>query len=236
MSRLQSHKNKVFTTQVALVIFLFIFVLGFIFTTGFKILLNSSVFINQLFNKNSDQTTTKEKESFIGDFSVDSIPTATNSAKIIVSGTIINYDSLILYLNKEKMDETPVASDSFSIELGNLKKGDNEIYLLAKSKKSKTEKQSETFKVVYKDDKPKLEISEPSDQLKTNKQEIKIVGSTDKENSVKINSLPVVVDYQGGFQTSVKLNDGENKINIVVEDAYGNIETKTLTVNYQKDY
>jgi len=237
MSRLQSHKNKVFTAQVVIAAMAFIFIVIFIFTTGFKMLLNSSLYINQFFNKSSDQkTTTNEKESFQGDFSIDSIPTATNSAKISVSGSVNNYDTLTFYLNKEKDKEIPIVTDSFSIEVGDLKKGDNQVYFLAKSKKFNQEKQSETYNVVYNDDKPKLEISEPDDQLKTNKQEIKVIGKTDKDNTVKINNLPVVVDYQGGFQTSVKLNDGENKINIIVENNFGSSETKTLTVTYQKDY
>lgn len=234
MSRLESHKNKVFLKQVTLLAISLLIILIFIFTLGFKLLLNTSLFINQLFNKNQSTTTT-EKESFRGNFSIDSIPAATNSAKITVSGSINDYDSLTFFLNKEKVNEILVASDSFSIELGELKKGDNEVYLLAKSKKYKTEKQSDTYKVSYRDEKPKLDISEPADQLKTNKQEIKVAGQTDKENFVKINNLPVVVDFQGNFQTFVKLNDGENKIIISVQDNYGNSESKTITVVYQKD-
>lgn len=212
-----------------------IMVFIFILTVGFKILLNTSLYINQLFNKNSPQVTV-EKESFNGDLSIDSIPEATNSAKVLVSGSISNFDSITLYLNKEKIKEIPVASDSFSLEIENLIKGDNTIYFLAKSKKFKETKQSDTYRVTYKDDKPKLEVSEPTDQFKTNKQEIKVSGKTDEDNTVKVNSLPVVVDFQGGFQTTIKLNDGDNKIKITVEDNFGNTESKELTVNYQKDY
>lgn len=235
MTRLQSHKNKIFYSQVIFTLLLIIGVVIFIFTTGFRLLLNSSLFINQIFNKNTPQTTT-ERANFQGLFTIDSIPTATNSAKITINGSINNYDSITVYLNKEKINETKIATDSFFLEVNNLNKGDNEIYLLAKSQKFKEQKQSAIYKVVYNDEKPKIEISEPSDQLKTNKQEINIIGKTDKENTVKVNNLPVVVDYQGGFQTSIKLNEGENKINITVEDNYGNVETKILIVTYQKDY
>ena len=234
MSRLETHQQKVFLSQIAFFAALLILIFVFIFTIGIKLLLNTSLFINQVFDKDK-LTVTPSKEEFKGEFSVDQIPSATNSAKIIVSGSISNYDTVAVYLNKEKKEETKIASNSFSLEIGDLIKGENEIYFLAKSQKKKQEKQSEVFKVIFKDEKPKLEISEPTDGLKTYIQDQKITGTTDKENTVRVNSLPVVVAANASFQTSVKLHDGENKITIDVTDEFGNSDSKTLTVTYQKD-
>ena len=77
-----------------------------------------------------------------------------------------------------------------------------------------------------KTEKPKLEVSQPNDNTKTNKQEIKIEGKTDKETYIKVNGQPVVVDSQGAFQTLLKLNDGDNSIEIIAEDIVGNQEKR----------
>jgi len=71
--------------------------------------------------------------------------------------------------------------------------------------------------------------------LTTNNQEIKVKGNTDKETYIHINDIPVVVDANGAFETSVRLKDGDNQINATAVDIAGNIETKTLKVIYQKD-
>ena len=139
------------------------------------------------------------------------------------------------YINAKKIKEIESSSDTFSEEIGDLEKGDNNVYVLAKSRNSKIEKNTITYKVFYKNEKPKLDISEPSDNLTTNNQEIKVKGSTDKETYVRVNDLPVVVDASGGFETTVRLKDGDNQIVITAADIAGNMETKSLKVTYQKD-
>ena len=126
-------------------------------------------------------------------------------------------------------------NDVFSEEIGDLEKGDNNFYIQAKSKDSKIKKNTITYKVFYKNEKPKLDISEPSDNSTTNNQEIKVKGSTDRETYVRVNDLPVVVDASGGFETTVRLKDGDNQIVITASDIAGNMETKFLKTTYQKD-
>jgi hypothetical protein len=209
-------------------------VLYFIFTFGIKILLNTSSFISGLFPQPSTKPLSKSEDTF-SSIDISSIPQATNSAKIIVSGSTLNFDILYFYLNGRKVKEIESTSDIFNEEIGDLEKGENDVYIKAKSTDSKTEKNTITYKVFYKNEKPKLEMSEPSDSSTTNNQEIKIKGSTDKETYVHINDLPVVVDANGNFETSARLKEGENQITISAQDIAGNIETKTLKVTYQKD-
>lgn len=209
-------------------------VLYFIFTFGIKLLLNTSSFISGLFPQPSTKPLSKTEDSF-SSIDISSIPQATNSAKIIVSGSVLNFDSLIFYLNKVKVKEVDSPSDIFNEEIGDLEKGENSIYILARSKDSKTEKTTITYKVFYKSEKPKLEISEPSDNSTTNNQEIKIKGSTDKETYIHINDIPVVVDVNGNFETTVRLKDGDNQITAKAQDIAGNEEIKTIKVTYQKD-
>lgn len=215
------------------IVILFV-VLYFIFTFGIKLLLNTSSFISGLFPQPSSKPLSKTEDSF-NSIDISSIPQATNSAKIIVSGSVLNFDTLVFYLNKVKVKEVDSPSDIFNEEIGDLEKGENSVYILAKSKESKTEKTTITYKVFYKSEKPKLEISEPSDNSTTNNQEIKLKGNTDKETYIHINDMPVVVDANGNFETTVRLKDGDNQITAKAQDIAGNEETKIIKVTYQKD-
>ena len=234
MRRLERVQEKKLKNKIVVYLVVFILVVYFIFTYGIRLLLNTSSFISGLFPQPSPKPLSKTEESF-SSIDISSIPQATNSAKIIISGSTLNFDILDFYLNEKKVKEIESSSDIFSEEIGDLEKGDNSIYIRARSEDNRTIKKTIIYKVFYKNEKPKLEIIEPSDNFSTSNQEIKIKGSTDKETYVHINDLPVVVDANGNFETSIRLKDGDNQITATAQDIAGNTETKTLKVTYQKD-
>ena len=234
MRRLERVQEKKLKNQIVVYLVVFILVVYFIFTYGIRLLLNTSSFISGLFPQPSTKPLSKTEESF-SSIDISSIPQATNSAKIIISGSTLNFDILDFYLNDRKVKEIESSSDIFSEEIGDLEKGDNSVYVKARSEDNRTIKKTIIYKVFYKNEKPKLEITEPSDNFSTSNQEIKIKGSTDKETYVHINDLPVVVDANGNFETSIRLKDGDNQITATAQDIAGNTETKTLKVTYQKD-
>lgn len=235
MSRLEKHQRKQFTTTIIIFIVILLVVLYFIFTIGIKIVLNTSLFIANLTSKKTDTALTKNNNIY-GAVDIDNIPSATNSARIMVGGSVFNLNLLEFYINGEMVKEVALsASDNFSEEIGELKEENNEVYIKAKTKDGKIVKQSKKFTVLYKSEKPKLEITEPTDGAKTSKSEIKIKGTTDKETFVKINDLPVVVDAIGNFETNIRLKEGDNTITIIAQDQAGNRQEKTLTITYQKE-
>jgi hypothetical protein len=235
MSRLESHRNKQFGKTVFFTFALLVALVIFIFFIGIKALLSFSSFIANVTTKKTPATLQNNETNFFGTIEIDSVPSATNSAKIVVSGSVLNYDQLFFYLNDEVVKEQNTSGETFSEEIGDLKKGDNTIYITAKSRSSKKERSSKTFTVYYKNEKPKLEIQEPSDNSKISKNEISVRGSTDKETYIKINDAPIVVDANGNFQSLVQLKEGENIINISAQDIAGNTETKDIKVTYEKD-
>lgn len=233
MSRLERHQNKTFIQKMAIAIVLFIAFVIFFFSVGIKVLVSFTLFLNQLANSGGKQQTTEQKKVF-NTVAIDPIPSATNSANILFSGTALNFDSLEIYLNNEKLDEIDI-SDTFSGEVKGLEKGENTIYFIAKSSETKETKETDPYEVLYKNEKPKLDIQEPSDNSRTNKDDVKVSGQTDKETSIRINGQPIITDSEGKFTTMVRLKDGENKILIVAEDIVGNQEQKELKVTYSKD-
>jgi len=210
-------------------------VLYFIFSIGFKLLLGTSAFIANFMIKKSNNTPVKSQD-FIGTVSVDSIPNATNSALFVVSGSVLNFDSVVFYLNGNKVKQVVLStSDNFSEEIGELEPGNNDFFVQTKNKNGKESKKSKIYQIIYKNQKPKLDIKEPQENYKTGKNEIIVKGETDKETYVRVNDYPVVVTSQGLFEYLVRLKEGENKFTVTAEDTAGNIESKTLTVVYQKD-
>ncbi|MGB9883451.1 MAG: hypothetical protein ACPLRN_03000 [Microgenomates group bacterium] len=230
-----NHRNFSKTIIFSLIIiFLLIF---FILTIGIRLILNFSIFIANFFPKKTINNETSKPTPIYGTFTIDEIPTATNSSHFIVSGSLVNYDKLEFYLNGNKIKEKQfVNSDYFSEELDGLKEGENDFYVKASIKDSPAStKKSQIYKIILKTEKPKIEITEPADKSTVSNQEIFIKGKTDKEVFIKVNDMPVTVDVNGNFITSIRLKEGENIIQIQANDIAGNITTQTLTINYQKD-
>lgn len=226
---------KNFSKTITVFTILLIITVILIFTVGLKLLLNSSVFVADFFNKKSPPPLNKSVDVY-GSFDIDDIPIATNSARFIISGSVVNYDKIQFYINNEKVKEIDsFSSDTFVEEIGDLEEGDNKVYLKALTGDGKATKKTNVYTVIFKSSKPKLEISEPGDKTVTPNQEITVKGITDKEVFVKINDLPVVVDVNGNFLTLVRLKEGENQIQITAADMAGNTESKTISLNYQKE-
>jgi len=233
MSRLENHQNKQIMQRIVIAIVLFIAFIVFFFSAGIKMLVSFTLFINQLVNSKSKQLPTQQTET-LNTVSIDPIPSATNSSTLAFSGTALNFDTLEIYLNEEKQDEIQI-SDTFVGEINGLEKGTNTVYFIAKSAASKETKKTPSYNILYKDDKPKLEIQQPSDNTTVNKEDVQISGQTDIETTIRINDQPLIVDVDGKFTTMFRLKEGENKIHITAEDIVGNQTNQDLTVTYSKD-
>ena len=227
----RSRKNPI----VPLIV-VFVVVSLLIATFGFNFLLNTSVFVANKFSK-SDVDDLNKSSDIYTNLNIDHIPVATNSAKIVVSGNILNFDTLKFYLNgEETREETVTTTDMFSFEIGELTPGENELYVVASTKNSNETKKTPKYKIMYINTKPKLEINEPQNNSTVSSQEVVLKGLTSKEVLIKVNESPVVVDVNGNFEYLIRLREGENTVFITAQDSAGNTETVELRVNYQKDF
>lgn len=159
------------------------------------------------------------------------LPTATNSAKFTLSGKA-QPDSIInFYLNDNLADKTHADKNGIFSFDSQYVKGDNKIYVLAKAG-DKTSNTSEILNVLYKDSKPSLTISSPTDgqQFSKDQNEINISGSTDPEVKVTVNGFWAIVDQSNNFNYKLKIQSGDNTIKIVAEDQAGNRTEKELKV------
>ncbi len=234
MGKLESHRQKKIKRSIFFIGLISLLLIYFILSYGIKFLLSGSAYIGNLFNKDKTTTSISKNDDFYGTVQIDNILNATNSASITLSGHVSNFDTVSIFLNDRKIDEKEV-EDNFDAQINNLIAGENKIYIIASSKNSKTTERTADYTVTYIKDKPRLEIASPTDESKTSKEEVLVVGKTDKEVVVEINGLPVVVNVLGDFQSSIKLQSGENIITVTAEDIAGNIESKEIKIICEKD-
>lgn len=208
-----------------------------LFVVGLRSIINATIFVNELVTGKSDAAQNEDfYEDFFGTLIVDEPFSATNSAQILMSGAVTEFNEVEYFINNVSVKKEKIAAnDQFSEEIGKLKTGSNKIYVVVQNTKAKQKKQSEVFSVLYKKEKPKLEIESPKDGDTTNKNELSINGKTDKDVEITVNKSHVVVDLEGNFSKTVRLQEGENKIEVVATDIAGNEEKQTLTIKYDKD-
>ena len=206
----------------------------FFFNILIPLVVNSSVFVANLFDSTKKNEESKSLQVF-GRVEITDIPVATNSATFAFSGFAEGFDFVYVYLNGDRVKKIDVEKNSnFHTEVSGLHSGDNDLYLEGRIANKSTRRETSKFTITYKQEKPKLEVSKPEDNYRTPQNEISVIGKTDSSNTVRVNDAIVIVNSAGDFQTTVLLKDGENKIKILSSDSAGNTEEKTITIFYEK--
>lgn len=160
---------------------------------------------------------------------------ATNSATIIISGYSTPNSEVEIYFDDEIKTITETTSDgNFRTEELELSLGTNNIYGKTINEKGDKSLSSKNIRLIYDNEKPNLEISEPSDnfEIKGGDKKIKVSGKTEPENSVTVNGITVIVGNDGGFSKEVSLNDGDNTIEIISTNLVGNSTKVAKIVKY----
>jgi len=233
MTRLDRHQQKEFQRKVMILGIAFIVLLTLLIGIGLKVILNLGTIVGP---KDSASKDSSSQDQLFATLSIDQVPEATNSASFIISGSSTNLDEVAVLLNDKPVKTIDVTKEpNFTQEVMGLIKGKNKLQLKGRVANNKLIKETEAHTVFYSNDKPKLDISEPTDNSKIYKRDLKVAGSTNAGNSVKVNDRPVVIYSGGNFNATVQLNEGENKVKIDAQDNAGNIQTKALTITYQRD-
>jgi len=219
---------------------------AFLFTAGFILLIVAlfqfgpffiNVFGNLVFSIRGDG---REDTHLIGQEVLSppiliDVQEATQSAYMNISGTISQSEAIVeVYLNDELYKEIKVADDNtFEIKNMVLKSGYNSVKART-VKDEKTSAFSKDYSITYIKDKPKLEVSVPSNNQTFTKADktITVTGNTDADNSVTINGFKAIVESGGKFTYALSLNDGDNTVVIEAINPAGTAERRELKVTY----
>lgn len=200
---------------------------------GIPLIVNFTLLISG--SKNDPSTiNSRNDSSFIMPPLLNPLSSATNSAKISISGIASQKQIISLYLNDQMQDKTKVKNDNtFSFEDLILSEGENVI----KAKATDNDKESsfsEPMTIIYKNSPPHLSIDSPSDGQSFSKEENSIIvsGSTDPGAKITINDLWAIVDANGNYAKNLLLKEGENNIVVIAIDEAGNKTELKIKVNY----
>lgn len=228
LSRQRDRNNKktIFFSIIGIAIVLFV-----LFKFGIETLINFSLFLSG--NNNSSSTSSQNKVNYVAPPLINSLPQATSSARIIITGTSDKNTTVILFINGRQKDLQEVSPEGGFDFQQNLSKGVNEIKAKAKYQDKESD-YSNIYNVFYNDTPPKLEISSPSDDASFKKEDktVQIQGETDTGVTVTINGFFAVIGENNSFSYVLSLHDGENEIKVLAVDQAGNTSEKSIKVNY----
>lgn len=219
---------------------------AFLFTAGFVLLIVAlfqfgpffiNVFGNLVFSIRGDgnQDTQLVGQEVLSPPVFIDVQDATQSAYMNISGTVNQSKAMVeVYLNDELYKEIKIEDDNaFEIKNMILKPGQNTV----KARTTKDEKTSaftKEYSITYIKDKPKLEVSVPSNNQTFTKADktITVTGNTDADNSVSVNGFKAIVENGGKFTYALSLNDGDNAVVIEAVNPAGTVERRELKVTY----
>ncbi len=147
---------------------------------------------------------------------------ATNSAKIDITGFATANSKVRIFVDDVKF-ETDVKSDgTFIAKNITLAIGINSIYGKTVDEKNQDSLDSKTIRLVYDNEKPVLEVTEPQDNQVVKEKKVKVSGKTEKNNQVFINNVQIITNSDGAFLKEQSLEDGENILTIKAADGASN--------------
>lgn len=160
---------------------------------------------------------------------------STNSASLPISGYATPLTKVELYVDDELKSLLQTDSEGkFAAESISLNLGTNNIYAVTVNDADKKSLPSKTIKLYYSNEKPALEVTQPTDEteIKGGDKKVIVSGKTDPNNSVTVNGSTVIVNSEGNFQTSIGINDGDNVITIIASNNFTNTNQIQKTVKY----
>jgi hypothetical protein len=165
---------------------------------------------------------------------VSTLPEYTKESNITVKGSTEAGASVKLFFNST--EEEVVAGEDGSFEFGiRLSDGENEFTLSSKDTSGNESQQSPSYKIIFDDETPDLEISSPADgssYFGSKQRQVTISGTTEPEISLSINDRPITVDDEGKFVYTTTLNDGGNTFWLKATDKADNSTEKQLNVTF----
>lgn len=163
------------------------------------------------------------------------VPEATRSAEISFNGSAPNEEGVVeLYVNNDLAKEIALnGKKDFETEEIDIEKGANTIKARFVAG-DKTSAFSKEYIVNFINAKPKLEIDSPQNEQRFTRADksITVMGTTDPDNTITVNSFRAIVDFEGKFSYLLQLADGDNQISVVAQNSAGVTTQKDIKVTY----
>lgn len=164
----------------------------------------------------------------------DEIPDHTNNDNLEITGQSENSAIIKIRANNQNSEVVANNEGRFTFTF-NLDKGENTIDAIATDLSGNESTQTQTFKITFDNEEPKLEIESPSDGSSffgSGQRQLSIKGSVDEIVDLSINDRFVALKDDNTFSFATTLSEGENKFEIKAIDPAGNETSTSLTVSF----
>ena len=144
-------------------------------------------------------------------------------------------NSIEVYLNEEKVDKVEIIEGKFEVLDIALQDGENRLRVKALDDSGNVSDFSQEAVVILDTEEPFLEVSSPSEsQTFERDNRIKVEGKTEKDAQVFANGFLANVDFEGNFEVSIPLYEGDSEIEIKALDEAGNSKIIKVKVSFKK--
>ncbi len=228
-SRFEERKN---IRRAFVFIVLTIALMSVLFFWGIPAIAKMASFISEI--GKSDDPITQEDHIPPAPPRIEDVPQATNKLSIDIKGTTEASATVIINFNGNTEEIIAGTGGEFSKSY-KLLDGDNSFVLKARDQAGNESQPTQTYKLVFDNDDPKLEVKSPSDGASffgSSGRQITIQGTTDSSADLSINDRFVSVSDNGEFSFTTSLSDGTNEFNIKATDEAGNSSDKKLSVSF----
>ena len=163
---------------------------------------------------------------------------ATNSATLVISGFGEPVSQLVAVHNGAKQEALTIAEDgSFKQEI-ELQDGENTLSFYSIDEAKNESALTKDYSVLFDAAPPVVAILEPADGSSFEsraQQTITLKGEVQEEWGAKvyINSRVIFPKEDGLFSYAIRLEEGENTIEVRAEDKAGNTSTTTVKYNFK---
>jgi len=165
-----------------------------------------------------------------------SLPDATNSSSLSISGYAEPGSTVIVFQNDSQVKTALTSKDgNFLVNDITLSEGKNEFYAVAQDESGNKSQPSEKVVIYLNSKPPELTVDQPQDGSVFNgdkNKKITVSGKTNPDVALTLNDHVIVLNNEGSFSYLYTLNDGENSLKIVATDQAGNKTEKEIKVTF----
>jgi hypothetical protein len=199
---------------------------------GPQLLIQYSMIVEKVQGTKVPGNNSDDDMSIVAPPTLDVTKTATNSAKMTITGYSQPKQIIKLYVNGDLTDKTEVKSDkSFTFKNVSLEPGENEIKAKAMTDNDKESEYSSPVTITYVNKKPRLTVDSPSDGQTVKDNHLNVTGKTDSGNRVTVNGSLAITSGET-FSYTMQLQNGDNHLTVEATDDAGNTTKKDLKVTY----
>ncbi len=232
LSRLRRFEEKKLQKRLILMISAIVGIILFFGIFGFRMLVGISLLLDR-----SSGISVTPTPALLFPPLLDPIPEATNTAKIIISGSAPADTSVLIFVNDTEVKNGSVNTEGlFSFNGIPLKDGKNIITAMVRDAQGNSSQPTDEYPIVYKKAGPALEVNTPESDMTINGGENKytVNGKVEDQSKVTVNDRFVVLKPDGGFSYTMDLTEGVNAVKVIATDIAGNTTTIERQITYFK--